>query len=766
MTLRQAILIVDDRPNDLLALERTLDGMDVDLVGALSGSEALAVAGMREFALAILDVHMPAMDGLELASRLRGAERTAHLPIILMTTADASEDRLAAGYETGAIDFMVKSISPVAVRAKVRALLEMDRQRRQLSEHRLQLEQGIEARTAELREALALVRQQHDDAERRGRELESLLAQRQRANVRDRLARDVLDVLNRQDAGEDGIRDILRLIRQVLGVEAVALRLRDADDFPYYVTEGFADDFVASERLLCARTNGGGVARDRHGHVALACLCGEVVRGRDPDRPCSSSGGSFWTNDLRGYLASDKGSAKAFRGRCLAEGHESIALVPLRSGGETLGLLQVNDTRRDRFDAETIQFFEDLGASIAIAISRAGAERALQSSEEQMRHVQRMEAVGRLAGGVAHDFNNLVSVILSTCGFLETDLPEGGGALDDVREIKKAAESAAKLTHQLLAFSRRQVLEPRVLDLNSLVRDLHGMLARLVGEDVKVTLDLAPELALVNADPGQTEQVIVNLVVNARDAMADGGEITIRTRDVEIDARFIGEHGMGSPGRFVAIEVADNGTGMNAATKARLFEPFFTTKDKGKGTGLGLSTAYGIVKQSGGFVDVRSELGKGSVFTVYLPRNGVGARLRPTPATGTALSVKGDETILVVEDNPQLRALATRALGQCGYKVLGASGLEEARRISNSLATIHLLLTDVIMPGGSGREVSTEVTSRHQGVKVLYMSGYTADIIAQHGVLDPGLEFLPKPFTTSALCRRVREVLDGGAQPS
>jgi PAS domain S-box-containing protein len=380
--------------------------------------------------------------------------------------------------------------------------------------------------------------------------------------------------------------------------------------------------------------------------------------------------------------------------------------------------------------------------------------------EAQFRQAQKMEAVGQLAGGVAHDFNNILTVISASCDFLDEGLHGSEPLLNDVRAIREASESAAKLTRQLLAFSRRQVLEPRVLDPNALLRDSENMLTRLLGEDVAIRLELAPAAGFVRADPGQLEQVIVNLAVNARDAMPDGGTLTLATAGAALDEGFVRKHVGASVGPFVMLAVTDTGCGMDEATLAKVFEPFFTTKEKGKGTGLGLSTVYGIVKQSGGFIWVNSEPGQGTTFKIYLPLAAPDQQpWRPTISSDAARQ-GGDETILLVEDNESVRALAARVLRNLGYRVLEADGLEEARQTAASEETIHLLLTDVVMPGGSGRDVSAAVRASHSAAKVLYMSGYTDNAIVHHGVLDSSVAFLQKPFTPDSLGRRVREVLD------
>ncbi len=379
--------------------------------------------------------------------------------------------------------------------------------------------------------------------------------------------------------------------------------------------------------------------------------------------------------------------------------------------------------------------------------------------EEQFRQSQKMEAVGQLAGGIAHDFNNLLTAILGNTQLLLRDLPPGDAKRGDVEEIRKASERAASLTRQLLAYSRRQMLQPEVLDLNVVVAEMDKMLRRLIGEHIALVAVLASDLGHVRADPNQIEQVIVNLAVNARDAMPDGGKLTIETANVDLDDAFAQAHLGSIPGPYVLLAVTDSGTGMDASVRAHLFEPFFTTKEVGKGTGLGLATVYGIVKQSGGYISVYSEPGHGLSFKAYLPRIATPADLPPTPQKGGP--ARGSETVLVVEDEPAVLTLSRRALETQGYVVLAASDAAAALRVvERHGGTIHLLLTDVVMPGLSGRELADRLGAQRPGIRVLYMSGYPGDAVVQHGTLPSGSAFLQKPFSPDGLARKVRDVLD------
>jgi signal transduction histidine kinase len=390
---------------------------------------------------------------------------------------------------------------------------------------------------------------------------------------------------------------------------------------------------------------------------------------------------------------------------------------------------------------------------------RRRAEKALAASEEQLRQAQKMEAVGRLAGGVAHDFNNVLSVILPYGELLRDDLASADPLRDYAQEICKAAERAADLTKQLLMFSRQQVMEPQVLDLNLVIGNMDKMLRRLVGEDVELALDTAPSLGNVKADRGSVEQVIMNLVVNARDAMPTGGKLTIKTTNVVLAEAFEGSHVGVKAGRHVMLAVSDTGLGMDTATQSRIFEPFFTTKELDKGTGLGLSMVFGIVQQSGGSVGVDSELGRGTTFTIYLPRvNEATVSLQPAVAT---LILRGTETILLVEDEDHVRAAVGNILRRNGYVVIEARTGGDALLICEKHPErIHLLLTDVVMPLMSGPELATRLVALRADMRVLCMSGYVDDSIVRHRVLESNLAYLQKPITQDTLTRKVREVLD------
>jgi len=383
-----------------------------------------------------------------------------------------------------------------------------------------------------------------------------------------------------------------------------------------------------------------------------------------------------------------------------------------------------------------------------------------KSLEAQLRQSQKMEAIGRLAGGIAHDFNNMLTVINGFSELMLLSLPGEAPQRDSLEQIRDAGERAATLTRHLLAFSRQQVLQPRVLDLNAEVANMDTMLKRMIAEDIDLLTILSPGSTPVKADPGQIQQILMNLVVNARDAMPDGGRLTIETADVVLDTDYARRHVGVSPGRYVMLAVSDNGCGMDKQTQARIFEPFFTTKEEGKGTGLGLSTVYGIVKQSGGNIWVYSEPGRGTTFRIYLPRiEGVAEAIEPGKAQEPLPT--GSETILLAEDDAGVRKLAKTILQTHGYTVLEAAQGEDALRLSGQHeGLIHLMVTDMVMPEMSGRELAERLKPLRPNMKVLLMSGYTDKAMLHHGELDPGMAFLQKPFTPQTLARKVREVLD------
>ena len=676
------------------------------------------------------------------------------------------------------------------------------------------------------------------------------------------------------------------------GCEAVGIRLRAGDDYPYYETRGFLPEFVHEENHLCAYGPDGKILRDGAGNPVLECMCGNILCGRfDPAKPFFTALGSFWSNTTTSLLASTTEADRQARtrNRCIREGYESVALIPLRIDHQVFGLLQFNDHRPNRFTPFLISHFERMADSLAIALSRCQAEEELRENErrlkeaqkmaqlghwiwdartgnidwsgevfgifgldpkeftphmdsilalspwpgdlerdkelyrnamqshekgtfeqrflrpdksigyfhstfqgkyddrgnlisivgtvqditerkrveeekakleDQLQQAQKMEAVGQLAGGVAHDFNNNLQVITTYVEMALMDLDTAHPLFSPLTEIRKAAERSANLTQQLLAFARKQTVEPRVLDLNETVEGMLKMLQRLIGEDIDLHWQPGVDPYPLKIDPSQIDQILANLCVNARDAISGVGRISIETGNRTFDEEYCADNPGFVPGEYVRLAVSDSGRGMDKEMLCHIFEPFFTTKGVGEGTGLGLATIYGIVKQNNGFIKVYSEPGQGSTFSIYLPRHA--GQAEQTRLEGQVTSIAPNhETILLVEDDLPILGIAAAVLKSFGYSVLTANAPGKAIRLAEEYAgEIHLLVTDVIMPKMNGRDLAKNLLSLYPHLKRLFMSGYAADVIAQRGMLDEGVNFIQKPFSMQKLATKVREVLD------
>jgi PAS domain S-box-containing protein len=548
----------------------------------------------------------------------------------------------------------------------------------------------------------------------------------------------------------------------------------------YAVTRALAESNTIDEgapkilRAVCESLNweyGSLWTVDRDAHV-LRCSQTWHSLGHDADEFESNSckyvfapgvglPGTVWHDEQPAWIADVVGHPNFPRSASAAKvGLHGACAFPIRFRSEILGVVEFLSRSIREPDPDLLAMMVTIGSQIGQFIERRRVEEALGDSEQQLRQSQKLEAIGQLAGGVAHDFNNLLTAINGYSSLALQRLDNNHPVRGYLEEVKKAGDRAANLTRQLLAFGRKQMLQPLALNLNDVVADMSKMLRRLIGEDIQFTAKFDPELKRIKADPGQIEQVLVNLVVNARDAMPQGGHLTIETANIEVDRDYAGKHFGVQPGSYVMLAISDTGTGMSEEIKARIFEPFFTTKEKGKGTGLGLSTVYGIVKQSGGNIWVYSEPGRGTSFKVYLQQFEATSDPLEKPVP-ELVAQGGSETILLVEDEDVVRGLARKILEQSGYSVLDARNGADAIRISGEHSDpIHLLLTDVVMPELSGKEIAERLTLQRPGTRVLFMSGYTDQAIVHHGVVDADVEFIQKPFTPGALARKVRAVLD------
>ncbi|MBI3461983.1 MAG: response regulator, partial [Planctomycetes bacterium] len=483
--------------------------------------------------------------------------------------------------------------------------------------------------------------------------------------------------------------------------------------------------------------------------------------------PASTGGelpGRIWTSNAPLWLP-DLAEQKDFPRAAAAvkAGLHDAFGAPLHLGRELVGVMDFFSYEIQQPDGELLSLIDTIGQQIAQFIERKRAEETLRETEANLRQAQKMDAIGQLAGGVAHDFNNLLTIILGYGELALESTDKDNPLYEMISEIGNAGQRAAALTKQLLAFSRKQPLQPTSLDLNRLVSDMERMLRRLIGEDIELQPLLAPHLHHVKADPAQIQQVLLNLVVNARDAMPQGGRLTIETANVQLDPRDVKAQPDVRPGPYVLLAVTDSGCGMDEKTRARIFEPFFTTKGPGKGTGMGLATVYGIVKQSEGHITVDSKPGEGTTFRIFLPRVEQTLLTRQVDSKPSE-SPRGTETILLVDDESLVRGLIRRILEAHGYCVLEAGDGAEALHVSRQHSgRIHLLLTDVVMPEMSGTELARLLQEVKPETKVLFMSGYTDDAVTRHGGLEPGRPFLQKPFTSDVLTRTVRETLGPAA---
>ena len=673
----QKILIVDDKPANLFALEQILKDCTAETVRAVDGNKALIASLNNDFALAVLDVQMPEMDGYELAELLRSEGKTRNLPIIFVSAVYSSDYHVFKGYESGAVEFLVKPYHPKVLISKINIFLQLDRQKRLLKESRDSLayandvlETRVRERTADLEEAI--------------QGLQTEVERRKQA-----------------EAYAEKAKKKWQEIFEATGTMAMIL------DKDYTIT--------AANRTTLKQT---GLPLEK----IVGQKCYHICHGTDEIAD---------NCPVAKMLSSDSPQTTEEEITALGR-HYLVSCTPVFDDDgqlEKIIYIGTDITRREQLERELIQ-------------------------------AQKMESVGQLAGGVAHDYNNMLSVIIGYAELALKKVDPADSLHDDLLEIYKAAVRSADITRQLLAFARKQTIAPVILDLNIAVEGMLNMLQRLIGEDIDLSWLPGTDLWPVKMDPSQIDQILANICLNARDAIEGVGHITIETRKANFDNAYCADHLGFVPGDYVLLAVSDNGCGIPHGTLEKIFEPFYTTKEVGRGTGLGLATVYGIVKQNNGFINVYSEPGKGTTFKIYLTRHAEPA-VDFAPKNQDPPPMGQGELILVVEDEASILKLARRHLEALGYRVLTAETPGEALiLVDEPEHKIDLLVTDIIMPEMNGKKLSERLGELCPGLKTLYMSGYTANAIAHHGILDGNVTFMQKPFSRKSIAVRVREALE------
>jgi signal transduction histidine kinase/DNA-binding response OmpR family regulator len=741
------ILIIDDDPTNLAVIVDYLEGRGYQILVARDGESGWARAKYASPDLILLDVMMPGIDGFETCRRLKADEQTQHIPVIFMTALAGTSD-MVAGFEAGGVDYVAKPIKMAEVLARVKTHLSLSVMQKQLEVQNVQLQKEIterkqtESKLNEYHEHLEdVVSERTREITQTNRRLKEEIAERQRAEQETRRRNRELTLLNRVIAASVAATDEATLL--ALACREVALAYGVPQSTAFLINHEKTEFYVAAQYL----TNRGPSTKPQH------------------PIPLDSYPATFeLINSNTPVVAKNvRQDPRFLRSEAYIQqtGLVSVLTVPVINEGKVSGFLSLETTKARQFSDEEIDLLQSVANQVAGVLARLRLDKDHRKLEEHYYQAQKMEAIGQLTGGVAHDFNNILTIILGNCDFILDDLDADNPWRYSLDQIHKAATGAASLTRQLLAFSRQQVLQPEVLSINSVVANVEKMLKRLIGEDIDLETVLDPELGRVKADPGQLEQVIMNLAVNARDAMPQGGKLTIETANVQLDESYTRQHIGLTTGPYTLLAISDTGIGLDPNTVAHIFEPFFTTKKKGKGTGLGLATVHGIVKQSEGHIWVYSEPGRGTTFKIYLPQVELPeTRIERAPAQ--AKPTRGTETILLVEDDQMVRELGTRILHNYGYTVLKAGDGAEARRLCEEHnGPIDLLLTDVVMPGGvAGPQLAAQLEALIPKIKVLFMSGYTDNAIVRNKILDRGIAFLPKPFMPDDLLRHVRLVLD------
>ncbi|MFL5245246.1 MAG: response regulator [Gemmataceae bacterium] len=704
------VLVVEDSLTQAHQFVGILASEELEVEMALDAESGLRMLQTTDFDLVITDIGLPGMSGIALCKKIKDDPTKCDIPVILLTSL-SDPLNIIRGLECGANSFIRKSCEADQLVARVHSILDKRVSNGEFQEGVDVVFQGKSLRiNSDKNQILDLLITTFEDIVRNNQELQENKA----------------ELLTAKRKVDDYARRLENLVRSTEDKRSRAEQALVESERCYRRLVEFSPDAMLINRA---------------GKIVFA------------NKPCLK---------LFGASAPEEVLGKSILEFVHPNDHATLTeRIRHLQSGKPVPLSEAKIVRLDKalVDAEvSVSPFQEDGVPAVQIICRDISDR--KALEAQFHQAQKMEAVGKLAGGIAHDFNNLLTVILGLCEVLVPQLPVGDPMHCHILRIQGAGKRAADLTRQLLAFARKAVLEPKVLDLNALVMNTEMMLQRLIGEDVNLTADLSPELDRVKGDAGQIEQVIVNLAINSRDAMPLGGKLTIKTSNIELGSDYAMLHPHVKPGCYVMLAVSDAGTGMSDEIKARLFEPFFTTKGPGKGTGLGLATVYGIVTQSGGHIEVHTEVGRGTSFNVYLPS--VDGIVDEDPSSDDPETAPhGTETIMLVEDEDEVRWITKLALECLGYTVLEAAHGAEAICMTECYPEpIHLLITDVVMPDMGGAEVAEKVAAIRPEIRALFLSGYTDDAVVRHGILESEVAFLQKPFSRTDLARKVREVLD------